>query len=157
MITMDWDQAAMELTEARFKQLSSRVRRNVLMTVGRKAAGILLPAVKAEEKPRVTGTLQKSLAKKVKAYASKNTVFVAVGAKSKRIEVAVYKDYRTGAMRTWKQGQPRKGPKMVNPAKYAHLAGPNRKGAFIPRVRTKMKAQVFAAIGDAMRDEVMKR
>lgn len=154
MIQADWDTAAATITRLRLEQFRSQIRRRVLLKVGNQAAKLLLAEVKAADKPVVSGLLQKSFKKKVKAYAGSNVVFIAVGPVSKLHTVTEYKDYRTGRMRKWKAGQPRKGPKMANPAKYAHLAGKGRKSTFIQRTRARVADQIRTLIRDTLAAEV---
>lgn len=157
MISVELPSREMIAALAKLEKLRSAARRNILMTVGRKSAGIMLPAMKAEPKPKVLGILQKSFKKKVKAYATNNTVFVAVGSRSKFTEVKKYKDYRTGKIRRWIAGQPAKGPKKVNPAFYGHLAGPGRKGMHVRNVTRRMQKQVDAMIRATLLEELAKK
>ncbi len=160
MIGINWDAAQIVLTQVRFQQLGSIVRRRLMAKVGNEASKPMLAAVKEEERAsntEVTGTLAKGIVKKVKAYAKTNSVFVAAGAKSKPVTVTQYKDYRTGQIRRWKAGQPKKGPKIQKPSKYFHLAGPQRKGVIVTKARVKCKAKVLEVIKQVFTDEVMKR
>ncbi len=127
------------------------------MTAGREVAGPLLKELKREPIPQVTGTLAKSFAKKVKAYASTNSVFIAVGVKRQRVTVTQYKDYHTGEIRRWAAGAPKRGPKIAMPSKYAHLAGPKRKSDLIKRVMGRTASTVKAIFVKVLRDEVAKR
>lgn len=142
----------------RLEQMSSAIRRNVLTSAGRKAAKVVKPALKRAEKGKATGTLEKNLDTKVKAYAGTNTVFIVGGAKSKKIQVSTYKDYLTGQMRTWKKGQPKKGPKYQNPAKYSHLAGPGRGATnWVNVTRKNVLPTVQKVIVDTIEAEVFRR
>lgn len=144
------------LVTLRLAQMRSNMRRNVLRGAGRKAAKVVLQKMKAAEKGKATGSLQKDLKSQVRAYAASNAVYVIVGAKSKAETVTEYKDPRTGRMRPWEK--PRKGgPKVQNPAKYSHLAGPQRKGTFVTRVAKETSAETQAVIIKTIEDEVLKR
>lgn len=144
------------LVTLRLQQMRSNTRRNILRTAGRKAAKIIVAKLKTEEKGKATGLLQRSLKSKVKSYAANNTVFVTAGAKSTAETVTEYKDPRTGRMRPW--ARPRqKGPKIQNPAKYSHLAGPRRKGIFVKKVAQSTFNEVQSVIIKTIEDEVLKR
>lgn len=147
-----------QLHGLRLEQMSSAIRRNVLTSAGRKAAKIMKPALKRSEKGKATGTLERNIDTKVKAYAATNVVYIVGGAKSKKIQVSTYKDYLTGQMRTWKKGQPKKGPKYQNPAKYAHLAGPGQgETNWVNVTRKNVMPEVQQVIVDTIEAEVFRR
>lgn len=153
MIGMQWDLAAIQLTKARFEQFRSALRRRIMLKVGNAAAKPILKELKAESFHDNTGTLRKNLGSKVKAYS--DIVFVAAGPKNTKLAATSYRDYRTGQMRAWQRGGPAR-PRYQNPARYAHLAGPGRKGIFVTRVQDRMKSQTVATISRVLTDEVAK-
>lgn len=162
MISAAIDTLAAAAIAAKLRSLSGKVRRQVLQTIGNEAAKPLIEALKSESIPEVSGTLEKSLGKKVKVYSVKCVVFVAVGPKSKTVVVDPHEYYvlaesRKGITRN------RIGPrgfgqtKTLNPAHYAHLAGPGRRGTFVPNVRRRMAGKVRQVIAETLRREVNAR
>lgn len=158
MIGMDFDTLAMQVTELRLRGLGSQLRRRILLKVGNAAAKPLVKAIKAEPVPEVSGTLAKEVGKKVKAYAAGNVVFVVAGSKSKKVTVDAYEYYRKQGRNSSRRqlGARKVRLKTLNPAHYAHLAGPGRKSDLIPRVRKKAKQETLDTIRRVLIEEVAK-
>lgn len=166
MIKLDWDKAAILLTQARLNQMSSKIRRRVMQKVANECSKPILTLVKGmtstqqgtDNIPIVTGTMAKSLGKRAKGYAAGSVAFVAVGPKRGfKQTVTEYKDYRTGQMRKWKQGQPKKGPRVQVPSKYAHLVGKGRSGRWKAKAASATKAQVRSIAKTVLTEEVRMR
>lgn len=150
MIGATWDQVAMAFTKVRLEQFRSALRRRLLLKAGNAAKKVMLRAVKSQPIPEALGLLKSDIGAKAKAYAGSNTVFVIAGPKSKVTETELYKDYRTLTIR---RGRNRR----VNPAKYAHLAGPNRIGVFIPDARKQCRDEVTRVLFATLQEEVAKQ
>lgn len=158
MFTVDVDRAAVELTYARLMQFKSVVRRTCLHRMGTGGTKLALQAVRAGRIPVVTGLLQKSLRRKIKVYTASATVFGIVGSDTAvKQQATQYMDYRTGAMRRWKAGQPKRGPKVARPSKYFHLAGKNRRNTTIQDTLAAIRPQLDALMLQILTEEVLSR
>ena len=142
----------------RLMQFSSRVRRTVLHRGATAMTKHTLAAVRSGKIPVVHGLLKKAFRRKIKVYTASAAMFGIVGTDvSIKEQVKSYKDYRTGEMRVWKNGQPKKGPKYAAPNKYIHLAGPNRKGTVIQDALKQVRPQLDAILLRILQDEIMVR
>lgn len=160
MLKLDMATAELAVIESRFKQLEKKVQTKILREIGKASMKIALPALKAEDVPEVSGLLRKSWGSKIRVYASAGRVWAVAGPKSKKAFHNQYEYYRKfiakhGIVHEAK-GERKQVQKPMNPAHYAHLAGPNRKGLAVARVRQRTKSQTVAAIDEVLRREVMR-
>ena len=118
------------------------------------------PALKAEEVPEITGTLRKSWGGKVRVYKAAGRVWAVAGPRSKKTFISAYEYYRKYLAKHGivhqEQGPRKPQDKPLNPAHYAHLAGPGRKGRAVTNVRERTKFRIAAAIEETLRAEVFK-
>ena len=157
MFSVDFNKAALELTNVRLMQFSSRVRRTVLHRVGTATTKEVMSAVRGGRVPAVFKVLARSFRRKVKVYTASANVFGIVGSdRMIREQQKQYKDYKTGQIRTWRNGGPAKGPKYAAPAKYIHLAGAGRKSKFMQDALKSVRPRLDAISKQVLTDEVNK-
>jgi len=147
--------AEFQATLSKLMTLRSSARRSVLRKAGTAATKEVLAAVKSGKIPVAAGVLKKSFRRKIKIYTASATVFGIVGTDAGiKEQVSKYKDYRTGRVRQWIHGQPKKGPKYQSPAKYIHLAGAGRKGRIIQDAQKATESKVKAIVLEVLQREL---
>lgn len=133
-----------ELTIAKFRELSTKLKRKTLVQMGNAGTRILLKQMKAaapvSRDKFEPGLLRRSLGRRVKVYRSGTILWAGAGP---RVGFKMIGPPRT-------RGERKGEPRVKNPTKYGRLA--NVKTSWATDAADRAKAEVFAAMQDALQE-----